>query len=380
MNEIWYKEYKQYFLDAMRYYRALKKRVDSDNLIIDFMKDYEKTLITEFIFESNFIEKEGLSEGETKKLVFENFDDFKDIREDLSRNMNTTDIEFNVILNEKGLDLYVGAKNKNKDFKLVYNQIIALLYTEGCSLDIGNKRFKELTELFDIKEEIDTNKGNIIVIERLQETYNKLKARLTFEKQIITEKIIRETHKLLSNGMYNNDNGVSGDYRPDGALIDFDTVFLAPSLIPLAMEKLIKDHIVRCNDKSMYNPLLEACKVSADIVRIHPFGDFNGRTSRLMLNYIMKVDKMPILIVLKGNVKDKKKYITAMKHYFQRGSLASYISLVCSTFLKQVETINNDFQLAGINKIIMDTLDENEERELITVLDKYIKMGNYTKV
>ena len=53
-----------------------------------------------------------------------------------------------------------------------------------------------------------------------------------------------------------------------------------------------------------------AFKVHYDFVSIHPFGDGNGRTSRLLMNYIQLRFNLPLAIVFK---QDRAKYIDALE-------------------------------------------------------------------
>ncbi len=53
-----------------------------------------------------------------------------------------------------------------------------------------------------------------------------------------------------------------------------------------------------------------AYKLHFDFVSIHPFGDGNGRTSRLLMNYIQEYFNLPLSIVFK---QDEIKYINALE-------------------------------------------------------------------
>jgi Fic family protein len=53
-----------------------------------------------------------------------------------------------------------------------------------------------------------------------------------------------------------------------------------------------------------------AFKVHSDFVSIHPFGDGNGRTSRLLMNYIQAWFDLPLSIVFK---QDRIKYVEALE-------------------------------------------------------------------
>ena len=159
-------------------------------------------------------------------------------------------------LNKK---LHVCAKNKgkNKDIILVLNQLISVL----LSINIHAKNKIEALKIA-LKEgiEIENNKES-----PNRELINHTNKILDNDPPhnldvLITENDIQRIHKTLSNYMDNNNNGLPGEYRPEGAMIDFDTVFLSPVLISFAMKKLIADHRTRFNNKKIYNPILEACK------------------------------------------------------------------------------------------------------------------------
>lgn len=61
-----------------------------------------------------------------------------------------------------------------------------------------------------------------------------------------------------------------GDYWPDQAYMDYDTVFLEPSLIDGAIETLIKNTNERFKTH-FYNPFLEGCRFCEELIKIHPF-------------------------------------------------------------------------------------------------------------
>jgi Fic family protein len=62
--------------------------------------------------------------------------------------------------------------------------------------------------------------------------------------------------------------------------------------------------------KALQFTLNLAFKVHFDFVSIHPFGDGNGRTSRLLMNYIQAWFNIPLSIVFK---QDRIKYVEALE-------------------------------------------------------------------
>jgi Fic family protein len=141
------------------------------------------------------------------------------------------------------------------------------------------------------------------------------------------------------------------------------------------MKKLINDHSYRLSDNNLFNPILEACLVSALIVKIHPFGDFNGRTSRIVLNVVLNAMSLPFYISLRSNSSHKKKYIMSVSHFFSGGRLRTYLSLVCKAFFGNIEKINKRLILAGIEPFRPVAISDEEKQILLDKLNKYLEIA-----
>lgn len=120
-----------------------------------------------------------------------------------------------------------------------------------------------------------------------------------------------------------------------------------------------------------YNFILEACKNSALFIKIHPFGDFNGRISRLLLNNFYIMNKLPFFIVLRSDSKDKKKYIESMRRYYESKKIDKFLSLICKTFKKHIDEINDSLDLAGFDIIEKSELSEEKINQLKKSLKFY---------
>ncbi|MGF7047893.1 Fic family protein [Paenibacillus sp. DS2015] len=82
------------------------------------------------------------------------------------------------------------------------------------------------------------------------------------------------------------------------------------------------------NEWSTCHPVERAAKVHAEFVKIHPFIDGNGRTSRLLMNYeLMKAGFPPA--VIKAN--NRAQYYDALDHAHTTGNDELFIQLVSTS-------------------------------------------------
>ena len=79
-------------------------------------------------------------------------------------------------------------------------------------------------------------------------------------------------------------------------------------------------------------------KLSADIhynfVNIHPFGDGNGRTSRLLMNYIQMYHKEPLIKIFTD---DRAEYIDALNETEEKSNPDIFRDFICRQQIKFYE-------------------------------------------
>ena len=78
-----------------------------------------------------------------------------------------------------------------------------------------------------------------------------------------------------------------------------------------------------------------AFKVHFDFVSIHPFGDGNGRTSRLLMNYIQAWFNLPLSIVFK---QDRIKYVEALESARNREDISIFYRFMYVQYQKFLKT------------------------------------------
>lgn len=159
----------------------------------------------------------------------------------------------------------------------------------------------------------------------------------------ISERTIKEIHALVLHGI-NREN--AGRYRTVPVLIS-GSRHVPPQ--PFLIEKQMEDFMLAFQEMEAANvhPVLIAAYLHDELVRIHPFIDGNGRTSRLLMNLYLLRNGYTI-VNLKGSDEVKIDYYKALeashveKHpeLFQKlvleaeiDSLSHYLSILGETCL-----------------------------------------------
>ena len=124
----------------------------------------------------------------------------------------------------------------------------------------------------------------------------------------ISERTIKEIHALVLHGI-NREN--AGRYRTVPVLIS-GSRHTPPQ--PYLIEKQMEDFILHFQQLKTQgvHPILIAAYLHDELVRIHPFIDGNGRTSRLLMNLYLLQNGYTI-VNLKGNNEDKISYYKSLE-------------------------------------------------------------------
>ena len=124
----------------------------------------------------------------------------------------------------------------------------------------------------------------------------------------ISERTIKEIHALVLHGI-NREN--AGRYRSVSVMISGST-HVPPQ--PYLLEKQMEDFIIKFQEMEAekVHPVVIAAFLHDELVRIHPFIDGNGRTSRLLMNLYLLRNSFT-LVALKGNNEEKISYYKALE-------------------------------------------------------------------
>jgi Fic family protein len=137
---------------------------------------------------------------------------------------------------------------------------------------------------------------------RETEAHSKVFLQMLKKKEKITKGLLLQWHQ-----------DVFGETKPDiaGKFRDY-LVRVGPYLAPdwQDVENLMKSLIIFIDKNKKMNPAELAGRAHYKFERIHPFGDGNGRIGRLLMNYILWINKYPMLII---EYKKRKSYYRALQ-------------------------------------------------------------------
>jgi Fic family protein len=146
------------------------------------------------------------------------------------------------------------------------------------------------------------------------------------EKQSLSESMVKGLHQLILKEI---DHQNAGAYRRENVTISGANHIPPHHLVlPELMQKLIVEYQMAWHE---YHPIIRACLLHGEFVKIHPFVDGNGRTARLLLNFeLMKHGYPPIVIT-----KDKRaEYYEALDLAHTTGNYSTFIDLIAGFLLE----------------------------------------------
>lgn len=137
------------------------------------------------------------------------------------------------------------------------------------------------------------------------------------EGKPLDENIVKDIHALLMDNIL-----VGGVYR--NVEVRISGAGHKPP-IPSEMYRQIKDFFADLPYKTELNPIELAAWTHAEFVRIHPFVDGNGRTSRMLMNYqLLTQGFLPVSIAKENRLE----YFDALEAYAVKGELAPFADMI----------------------------------------------------
>lgn len=197
------------------------------------------------------------------------------------------------------------------------------------------------------------------------------------EERPLTENFIRQLHQLLLKEPYQVD-AVTPSGQPTKKWVkvgEYKTTpnnvitvtgepfyFASPEETPAKMHDLIEWYRAE-QDKSELHPLLLAAEFHYKFVRIHPFDDGNGRTARILMNFILMQHGLPPVII---KTQDKENYFAALRQA-DAGLLEPFIEYIGENLARSLDTM-----LKGAKGESIDEPDDVDKE--IALLEQRLKI------
>lgn len=185
-----------------------------------------------------------------------------------------------------------------------------LVVEEG--LTIGGKRFKEHLEAM----------NHVEAIEFVEDIVNR--------KEELNERVLKQIHHIV---LKNIDDKNAGLYRKINVRISGSQHI--PPEYPLVQDRM--DELFNWYEKNkQLHPLELAAIFHHQFVYIHPFADGNGRTARLLMNFILMSHGFPPAIV-KATSESVLKYYTTLEQASVEKDKTPFINFIAGCVEESLE-------------------------------------------
>ncbi len=191
-------------------------------------------------------------------------------------------------------------QNKTVQEQFDQNFVMAFVYNTN-SIEGSTLSPKEVELL--LSEDISPNKplNDVLEAKAAQKTLEFIKQ----SKEELSEQLFYKLHE-----MYFKDTkpGIAGQYKTHQNSVrgsNFETT--PPTLVMTDMENYFKEY---SKLKKELHPLELAAWAHWKLVRIHPFQDGNGRTARIIMNYVLHKNSYAMIDI---KTKEKQQYFNALE-------------------------------------------------------------------
>ena len=163
----------------------------------------------------------------------------------------------------------------------------------------------------------------------------------------LSENFIRELHELILKEPYEVD-AITPDGNPTKKRIKIGQYksspnhvktktgeifrFATPEETPALMKELMDWYRNKIKEPD-FNPILVASEFHYRFIRIHPFDDGNGRTARILMNFILMQYGFPPVII---KTEDKINYFAALQQA-DAGSIKPFIEYIANNLIYSLE-------------------------------------------
>ncbi len=167
------------------------------------------------------------------------------------------------------------------------------------------------------------------------------------KKRKLSIDFIQEINALVMKSTGAITSTISGNFDTSKGDLRLAQVYVDKKYFPdfNKVAKLLEDLEKNVNDRIDKVTGDEIIKLSADIhynfVNIHPFGDGNGRTSRLLMNYIQLYHNEPLIKIF---TEDRAEYIDSLNEAEEKEDINIFRDFICRQQIKFYESELSKFR------------------------------------
>lgn len=215
---------------------------------------------------------------------------------------------------------------------------IAFAYHSG-KIENDNITYNDTREIFD-HDGVTSYTGDIRTLFEIRNAKEANELLLTAfnSKRPVDETLIKEFQYKLTQNTYDTRRWQLGERPGEYKHHDFITGKNEIGAPPEDVEEELSELVSEMNEATENNALTAAAYFHAKFENIHPFADGNGRTGRIVMNYILLLNNHPPVIVFE---EDRKAYYTALEAWDEKQELDPLIAFLkdqtAKTWQKQIE-------------------------------------------
>lgn len=201
----------------------------------------------------------------------------------------------------------------------------------------------------------------------------------------LTESFIRELHTVLLVKPYEVD-AITPDGKPTKKLIKVGSYKTTPNHVKTKTGEIfyfatpeetgaemtaLLDWYTKKSQEENVNPILLAAEFHYKFIRIHPFDDGNGRTARILMNFILMKFGYPPTII-KSDKESKEEYFAVLQ-LADAGSIEPFIDFIAANLSRSLQIM-----IAGAKGESIEEPDDLDKE--IALLEQRLNTFEKTKV
>lgn len=222
----------------------------------------------------------------------------------------TNSSELEAAINGKVINLAYHS-NKIENDKVTYNDTREIFEHDGVTAYTG-----DLRTLFEIRNSKDA----------MENFYSAFDAR-----KLVTHELVKEIQKQLTKNTYDTRRYQNGERPGAYKKHDYVTGRLEVGSMPEDVETDMDELLSELVDIPDSKILISVAYFHVQFENIHPFSDGNGRTGRLLMNYMLVLHNHPPIIIFE---EDRKEYYDALEQWDSQQDLQPMIDFLKNETIK----------------------------------------------